>query len=115
MDLLQIYGADQMSRDDHDRLDEWVRDIREKLDRLRGDEPEAVEDVDENHLGMICRTSVEYAQSYIQDANLATLRAALDTERSSGQARGTLVRSLEAQIRKRETVNVSGKQQEIDD
>lgn len=80
--------------------------VHNQLDVLRAVEPGPTEEIDENQLGMICRTSIDYVQRYIQNANLATLRAALN------MVQATLVRSLEAQIRVREkeVVDVSGKQ-----
>jgi hypothetical protein len=54
--------------------------------------------VNEGDLGMICRTSVEYATRFIPDANLATLRAALKYEQQH-RHRSSLIEKLERRVR----------------
>jgi len=56
--------------------------------------------VAESDLGMICRTSVSYAQRYLKQASLSTLQAALDIEKHS-RNRKTLIKAIERQIAKR--------------
>jgi len=94
-----------LSDADFERIVVQVRWLHEHVAAKRDG---AVEDVDEGQLEMICNTSVEYARSYIEDANAATLQAALERERSSGKARGTLVQHLEREIGRREMEAASG-------
>ncbi|MBC8444806.1 MAG: hypothetical protein H8D77_01635, partial [Chloroflexi bacterium] len=87
-------------------------DVAQRIERIAGF---VLDEADQEAREDLTPEQVDGNLANLDQIAVDLLRAALDTERSSGQARGTLVRSLEAQIRKRETVNVSGKQQEIDD
>ena len=93
------------------KLPPTTDDVAQRIERIAGF---VLDEADQEAREDLTPEQVDGNLANLDQIAVDLLRAALDTERSSGQARGTLVRSLEAQIRKRETVNVSGKQQEID-
>lgn len=76
-----------------------------EANQARAEEAEA--GVDDSDLGMICRTSIDYADYYIKRTNLPTLRAALKYEEQHRQ-RKTLIDMLENRIRHLETQDGPG-------